>query len=100
MKKKRMRQLMVIGAAIFILVFIVAGAIILLKSVKKLKSITLTPNFAETELDVNQDYVFQLREVPPRPSSNLLNIMLMMQPQLSRKVMKEPQFSIREPKAL
>ena len=66
MRKKRMRQLMVMAAAIFILVVIVAATILLLKSVKKLKSITLTPNFAETELDVNQDYVFSIKGNPSK----------------------------------
>ena len=66
MRKKRMTQLLVMAAAVFILVIIVAVAVLLLKNVKKLKSITLTPNFAETELDVNQDYVFSIKGNPSK----------------------------------
>lgn len=66
MKKKRMRQLLVMAAAVFILVIIVAAAVLVLKNIKKLKSITLTPNFAETELDVNQDYVFSIKGNPSK----------------------------------
>ncbi len=65
-RKKRMTQLLVIAAAVFVLVVIVAATILLLKNVKKLKSITLTPNFAETELDVNQDYVFSIKGNPSK----------------------------------
>ena len=68
LKKKRVSQVLVIVAAALVLVIIVAAVILLLKSIKTLKSITLTPNFAETELDVNQDYVFSVKGNPGKAS--------------------------------
>ena len=68
LKKKRVSQVLVIVAAALVLVIIVAAVILLLKSIKTLKSITLTPNFAETELDVNQDYVFSVKGNPSKAS--------------------------------
>lgn len=67
-RKKRTRQLLMIAAVVFVLVIIVALVVLLLKSFKTLKSITLTPNFAETELDVNQDYVLSIKGNPSKAS--------------------------------
>lgn len=58
--------MMLIAVVVLVLVIIIGVAVILLKSVKKLKSITITPNFAETELDVNQDYVFSIKGNPSK----------------------------------
>ncbi|MBR4718967.1 MAG: SH3 domain-containing protein [Lachnospiraceae bacterium] len=71
-RKKRTRQLLMIAAVVFVLVIIVALVVLLLKSFKTLKSITLTPNFAETELDVNQDYVLSVKGNPAK--ANLKSI--------------------------
>ena len=68
MKKKRMAQIAIIVGAVFVVVIIVAAVILLLRSIKTLKSITLTPNFAETELDVDQDYVFTIKASPAKAS--------------------------------
>ncbi len=65
-KKRRMRQILMIAAVVFILVIVIALVILLMRSFKKLKSITLTPNFAETELDVGQDYVFAVKGNPSK----------------------------------
>ena len=65
-KRKRMTQVLIIVGAVFVVVIIVAAVILLLRSLKTLKSITLTPNFAETELDVDQDYVFTIKANPSK----------------------------------
>ena len=65
-KRKRMTQVLIIVGAVFVVVIIVAAVILLLRSLKTLKSITLTPNFAETELDVDQDYVFTIKANPAK----------------------------------
>lgn len=66
MRKRRTRQMLMIAAVVFILVIVIALVILLLRSVKTLKSITLTPNFADTELDVGQDYVFSVKASPAK----------------------------------
>ena len=65
-RKRRAQQMMLIAAAVLVLVIIIGVTVLLLKSVKKLKSITLTPSFAETELDINQDYVFSIKGNPSK----------------------------------
>ena len=67
-RKKRTRQILMIAAVVFILVIVVALVILLLRSVKTLKSITLTPNFADTELDVGEDYYFSIKGNPAKAS--------------------------------
>ncbi len=70
MRRKKKRQLQMLGILIA-LFLIVVGVIVLaavgikkLVSGKKLESITLAPNFTETELDVNLDYTFSISAVP------------------------------------
>ncbi|MCR5357420.1 MAG: SH3 domain-containing protein [Lachnospiraceae bacterium] len=64
--KRRATQILVIAATVFVVVLIVAGVAIGLKSIKTLKSITLTPTFAETELDVDTDYEFKIKGSPAK----------------------------------
>ena len=66
MKKRRSRQILMIAAVAFILIIVIALVVLLLRSVKTLKSITLTPNFADTELDVDQEYVFSVKGSPAK----------------------------------
>ena len=66
MKKRRTRQILMIAAVAFILIIVIALVVLLLRSVKTLKSITLTPNFADTELDVDQEYVFSVKGSPAK----------------------------------
>ncbi|MBR5406091.1 MAG: SH3 domain-containing protein [Lachnospiraceae bacterium] len=64
--KRRATQILVIAASVFVVVLIVAAVAIGLKSIKTLKSITLTPTFAETELDVDTDYQFKIKGNPAK----------------------------------
>lgn len=76
MRKKRTRQILMIAAVVFILVIVVALVVLLLRSIKTLKSITLTPNFAETELDVGQDYVFSIKGNPAKAKLKSIEYMV------------------------
>ncbi len=66
MRKKRLRQLLLLMAAIVIVVVIVTVVILGLKKIKTLKTLTLTPDFADVELDVNQDYSFTVKGSPAK----------------------------------
>ncbi len=65
-RKRRAQQMMLIAAAVLVVVILIGVTVLLLKSVKKLKSITISPSFAETELDINQDYVFSIKGNPSK----------------------------------
>ncbi|MCR5507711.1 MAG: SH3 domain-containing protein [Lachnospiraceae bacterium] len=68
MGKRRATQILVIAATVFVLVLIVAAVVVLLNNIKTLKSIKITPQFAETELDVNSDYEFKITGSPAKAS--------------------------------
>ena len=66
MRKKDRMKILLVSVVAFVLVIIIAVVIFLLKSLKTLDSLSLSPDFVDTELDVNQDYTFSLDASPSR----------------------------------
>ncbi len=68
MKRKSKRgtrnQMIIIAVIAVILIALAIGGIVLAKSMTKIKSITITPDFNEEELDINQDYSFSIQTDP------------------------------------
>ena len=73
MRRRDFNRMMMIIGVVVVLSVVVVAATVLLKSLKSLKSITITPNFADTELDVNTDYVFSVDGSPARANIKNLN---------------------------
>ena len=65
-KRRKLKRMMMLAAVFIVLIIIIVAVALLLKSLKSLDSITITPNFADTELDVNTDYVFSVKASPSR----------------------------------
>ncbi len=66
-KKAQLQMLLSLVAILIILIVVVIVIVSLVKgagSKKKLESLTLTPSFAEQELDVNKDYIFTFAMSP------------------------------------
>ena len=72
MKRRKKKQLQMIAILVSVLVIIVAllglgvWGLTKLLGGKKVESLTLTPDFAETELDVNQDFTFTIKASPEK----------------------------------
>nr|MCR5107312.1 hypothetical protein [Lachnospiraceae bacterium] len=64
MKKRQKMQLLMVMGLLALLIIIIAVILILVLSRKKLETLTLTPTFQETELDVNSDYMFVVSASP------------------------------------
>jgi len=71
-RKKAQLQMLLSVVAILIILIVVVIVVVNLVSGKlggsknKLESLTLTPNFAEQELDVNKDYIFTIAATPEK----------------------------------
>lgn len=66
-KKAQMQMMLLMFAMLLLIVVLVVVGIFALKGCttsKKIKSITLTPDFAEQELEVDRDYVFSIETDP------------------------------------
>ncbi len=76
MKKKNKMKILTVGVVVFVLVIVIGAVVFLLKSLKTLDSIALVAQFAETELDTNQDYTFSVEGTPSRAKLKSLEYMV------------------------
>lgn len=64
MKKRKGLQIVGIAVIVLVVLLLVGVGIFLFKSLTKLDSIAITPDFSEQELDVNKDYTFTVTTSP------------------------------------
>ena len=64
MKKKDKSRMILLAVIAAVVILLIVGGVVLAKSLKGVKSLTITPEFTEQELDVNQDYNISISADP------------------------------------
>ncbi len=68
MKKKRKLQLIVSGITVVLILGLIIGGFFIFRALTSLKSIQISPDFAEQELDIDTDYTFSVVTDPKNAS--------------------------------